>query len=1649
MERGDKHLCIHEMVEQIVRKEQDTVAVVFRSESLTYGQLNERAKALGDEILRLFPGEGLIGLSTTRNLDLVVGILGILKAGKAYVPLDPNYPRARLAQLLANSNLKAAVCLEEEFGFFKELGLYTLSLGIPSGTAPGLNWSKVAWQENACILYTSGSTGAPKGVCVPHAGLVSFLKHHVRTSEARAGSKTAQFCHIGFDVSLDEIFVPLITGGTLYLLGEELRLDSRALLDYIIEKEINRLYLPFVELQYFAEEAVRSKLFPQSLVEITTAGESLKISPPIRSLFQQLNGCRFNNKYGPTETCIYVTELALKGDPAFWDELPSIGKPLAGVSIVLLDEQLKEVATGDSGEICVRGIQVANGYLNNPELTAASFLEWVDNENRSHRIYRTGDLGRWLPDGNLQFEGRRDQQVKIRGNRIELSEIEIALMQIPSVSQAVVLAREEVAGRKYLVAYVIMEGKPLEVEALREHLLRTLPDHMVPSFFIQLDEFPTTSSGKVDRKQLPAPVHKRPNLKTLFRRPKAGIESKLASLVCSVLRFDQVGADDHFFELGGNSLLAQKLVAEISHQLGKRLPITRLYQTPTVAGIASFFEPQRQPNRALPKSEEPKASGGAVAIIGMAGRFPGADTVEDFWRILENGEETITFFDEHELDPSVPDSLRKDPSYVKARGIIHGVEYFDPGFFGISPKLATLMDPQQRVFLQLAWEALEDGGYFPQNGHDQIGVFAGCYSNGYYLNNVLHHPDLIQQVGAFQVATVNEKDYIASRTAYHLGLKGPAVSVYSACSTSLLAIAQAVESIRSGKCSMALAGGASVASPYKVGHLYEEGSMLSADGHCMPFQKGSTGTLFNDGAGVVLLKDFESAVEDGDYIYGVIKGIGVNNDGGGKGSFTAPSSSGQAGAIRMALDDAHVDPVDIQYVEAHGTGTPLGDPIEIEGLKLAFDVKDRKQYCGIGSVKSNIGHLTAAAGVAGTIKTALALSKKIIPASLGFNTPNPAIDFADSPFFVNASNRTWDQQGARLAGVSSFGVGGTNVHVILQGYDHPISAVSNARPFQLISWSAKSENSLQMYKMRLLQFLDQHPETKLEDIAATLHTRRAGFNYRSFLVADSVGRLKSQLADPNTTDILSNELTHHHGDMVFTFPGQGVQFANMGRELYLSEPVYQKAIDSCALILERYMGEDIRYILFTKSGNEEEANKIHITNYTQPAIFVTSYALAQLWMSWGVRPSVMCGHSIGEFVAAHLAGVFSLEDALYLVSIRGKLVSELPRGSMLSVRKRIDELQSFLPADLSVAAINSPAAVVVAGEDVAIADFSKKLDVSGIPSRVLTTSHAFHSHMMDPIVDTFLELVKGVALSRPNIPIVSTVTGNWLKEEEAKNPVYWAKHLRQTVLFSDALEVVATLDNPLLLEVGPGTVTSALARQQIGSKLGGVFHTLDGRSGDNELSQALHTLGELWLHGYQPDWQSFYGSPTIRTCKLPHYAFEAIRCWVEPGRVVFADQPIELERQPNMGARAENLAPSALLSADSDPVWDKLIEILSNASGISKEQIHLGKSFLQQGFDSLLLTQLAFTIKKAFEVPISFRQLNEEYVSPNQLLAFLKEHVVPEPSIAVPNQSSVASVVLDSSHPPVPNARLGVDQSGNPAWFLEDENNPGNYFQLS
>ena len=1620
---------VHQLVEQIAREHPDRMAVVAGESGLTYRQLMSRADNLCQAILRTNRDDALIGVSTLRTLEMIMGVLAVLKSGKAYLPLDPAYPVHRLQQISTDAGLKTIVATRQDVPLFTSVGLRVIASDVeyngPSQPVPNP-------ESTAYVLYTSGSTGQPKGVCMGHGPLVNLLNWQARNSVAGIGTRTLQLAPLSFDVSFQEIFATLGTGGTLMLVDDALRLDLNALLQFVDKQHVNRLYLPFVALQYLAEAAGSLQLFPAGLQEVMTAGEQLKITPQITRFFSEVPDCVLYNQYGPTE-CHVITQLKLTGDPINWPHLPSIGTLIDGVDLVIVDEKLNPLAAGEIGELCFRGACLAEGYLNKPALTNEKFISLPDAAGLVRRSYRTGDLGRLLPDGTIEFLGRRDDQVKIRGHRVEMGEVEVQISQLSGIKQAVVVAREDTDTQKQLVAYVVSSTGKTDTGMIRRELARQLPEYMMPSAFVWLDELPKTSSGKVDRRQLPDPPRTRSEQTVAYRKPKTDVEQTIARIWSNLLHLDTVGLDDNFFDMGGNSLLAQKTVAALQQQ-GHALPVTKLYQYPTVAGIVKYLQPKLsiQPKQVLDESVETQPTDAAapdhlhdIAVIGMAGRFPGAATIADLWDVLKQGKETTRFFTDDELDSAIPAALKNDPLYVKARGVIDQADQFDAPFFGLSPKVAQLMDPQQRVFLEIAWEALEETGYLPQQYSGRVGVFAGCGNNTYYLNNVLGHTDLINQVGAFQVMTLNEKDYIASRTAYQLNLKGPAVSVYSACSTSLLAITQAVQSIRSGQCDVALAGGASITTPINSGHLYQEGAMLSRDGHCRSFDADAQGTVFSDGAGVVLLKSMAAARQDGDTIYAVIKGIGVNNDGGGKGSFSAPSADGQAGAIRMAIADARIDSATISYVEAHGTATPVGDPIEIEGLTQAFGEQADKQFCAIGSIKSNMGHLTQAAGVAGLIKTTLALYHKQIPASVNFSAPNPAIDFANSPFFVNTKLIDWPSADSdllengvnpsgrranpsgrrphranpRRAGVSSFGVGGTNVHIVLEAFDSEIVVADakqpeNARPAQLITWSAATTASRSAYAQRLADWLHQAGSPDLADVAFTLKATRTRFTHRSFVVAETADELTEKLR-ADATALTQKRTGEQPDEVVFMFPGQGAQYLNMGRALYESEPVFRQAIDTCADLLNANLPIDIRQVIYPETANSEAELLLKNTRYTQPALFVTEYAMARLWMSWGIEPSVFCGHSIGEFVAAHLAGVFSLPDALTLIAARGKLVSELPRGSMLSVRLAAGRVEEMLPKTLSVAAINSHSLCVVAGPDEHIADFARLLDERDIPNQPLVTSHAFHSMMMGPIVGDFAKVVAGVALSRPQKPVVSTVTGTWLTDAQATDPQYWATHLRSTVRFADALDTVFSFDNPLLLEVGPGHVTATLARQQAAKRpvviLPGLANLPDHAA---TCRAVLTTLGQLFVSGLDPDWAAFYEGQTRSKLRLPTYAFDRKHCWIDPVQVDVSQSKLPQLKSPDPDEPSpanRSLQHTHTIIMRKDTLLRKVNLLLENASGIEMDGIAPDMTFLEIGFDSLLLTQVAITLKKEFGLPITFRQLSTTHTSPERVADYLDQ----------------------------------------------------------
>ena len=878
----------------------------------------------------------------------------------------------------------------------------------------------------------------------------------------------------------------------------------------------------------------------------------------------------------------------------------------------------------------------------------------------------------------------------------------------------------------------------------------------------------------------------------------------------------------------------------------------------------------------------------SVAIIGMAGRFPGAANIEEFWRNLCAGTESISFFTEEELKAAgEAPSVLSDPLYVKARGILEDVELFDASFFGFFPREAQQMDPQHRLFLEAAWEAIEDAGYDTNNYEGAVGVFGGAGINSYLFSALLSNPGNLSPAEGYQLAIGNQNDFLTARVSYKLNLRGPSLDIQTACSTSLAAVHVACRSLLGRQCDMALAGGATVSVPQKRGYLYQEGMILSPDGHCRAFDAEARGTVAGSGVGIVVLKRLADAVADGDHIYAVIKGSAVNNDGSQRVGFTAPGVDGQAEVIATAQAIAGIDPETITYIEAHGTGTALGDPIEIAALTQVFrEQTEAGGFCAIGSVKTNIGHLDTAAGVAGLIKTALALQHRMIPPSLNFKQPNPKIDFRNSHFYVNTELSEWKEGSTpRRAGVSSFGIGGANAHVVLE--EAPaIEGAGSSRPWQLLALSSKTESALETATARLAAHLRKHSDLNLADAAYTLQIGRKAFNHRRILVCRSPEDACSALEtrDPKRVFSTSHDQEPHNQPVVFMFSGQGAQYVNMGLELYQVEPTFREIIDYCSGFLKSHLGLDLRELLYPPAEKADEANRqLNQTRIAQPALFVVEYALARLWMEWGIQPQAMIGHSIGEYVAACLAGACSLEDALRLVAVRGRLMQGMPGGAMLSVPLEESEVRSLLNERLSLAAVNGPASCVVSGPNDAITELEQQLSRKGVGFRRLQTSHAFHSEMMDPILESFAREVEKVNLKAPGIPYLSNLTGTWVTAAEATDPGYYAKHLRQTVRFADGISELLKEPNRILLEIGPGQTLSTSARQHRSSAAGRVIlnSIRHPQQQQSDVSFILDTLGKLWLAGVRIDWSGFHAGERRLRASLPAYPFERQRYWLD------------------------------------------------------------------------------------------------------------------------------------------------------------------------
>jgi amino acid adenylation domain-containing protein len=1478
---------------------------------LSYRKLNEQS----DQLAHLLKEKGveigtIVGIMVERSIKMIIGIFAILKAGGAYLPIDPDYPEDRIDFMLKDSGAKILLTAQNIPGFYSPQAFKIRSKGVSFYVPP----SSAPITSLAYVIYTSGSTGRPKGVMVEHHSVVNRLKWMQKRYPLGPTDVILQKTPITFDVSVWELFWWSWEGAVLCLLIPGGEKDPAAIIETVENNIVTTMHVVPSMLQllleYIEEQKVSHRLKP--LKQLFSSGEALGAHQVenVNNLLYKTNGTKLINLYGPTEATVDVSYFDCYGQNFLNRNTIPIGKPIDNIQLTIVDYTLQLAPVGIPGELCIGGVGLARGYLNNPELTfekfeqdLKDFHDYPDGDHLSYRsyiLYKTGDLARWLVDGNIEFLGRMDHQVKIRGFRIELGEIESHLTTYKWIKQAVVAAKIGENHENYLVAYIVSDQE-IDTSQFRQFLSKKLPDYMIPSYFNRIAHLPMTSNGKIDRKALPDPEGRRPTVRHTYAAPQNNNEKRIADIWKRLLKLDKVGINDNFFDLGGNSLSIIRLVSRLKSEFARDIPFTIPFKYPTIAALAKYFQEDTPGDFAIPmelsapvpgrQDSKPSDNHGngryqEIAVIGMAGRFPGAKNIHEFWENLKNGVEAITFFSDEELEKEgIEPTGYRGEDYVKAKGFLEGTDYFDASFFDYLTRQAEIMDPQTRLLHECCWEALEDAGYAPGAYQGSIGLYAGTTINFPWLDKLVSSDNSFSE--QFEIINLNSKAF-STVISYKLDLKGPSISLNTACSTSLVAIDMACWELINEKCDMAMAGGASLTYPEKGGYIYEEGMVRSPDGHCKAFGDLAQGTVGGNGTGIVLLKPLRYAAADGDYIYAVIKGSSTNNDGKRKVGFTAPSIEGQVEVIQTALQLANVEPESIGYVETHGTGTILGDPVEIEGLKLAFH-SNKNGFCGLGSVKTNVGHLDEAAGVTGFIKTVLTLKHRLIPPSLHFNAPNPKINLKNSPFYINTGLKEWKTENGNpfRAGISSFGIGGTNTHMILEEAppESRQGTADRGKEHQLIVLSAKTRTSLNQAAANLAEYLKKKPGVNLADAAYTLQVGRKNFAYRKIMVCSSPGEAIDSLLNQSRANVHDFLLDGEPAPVVFMFAGQGSQYVNMGWELYQTELVFREEMDRCFEILRPLTGYHIKEILYPHLHTHPLPD-INQTEIALPVIFAFEYALAKLLMSWGIWPRAMIGYSFGEYVAACLSGIFSLEDALKLIVLRGELVKKTPAGAMLSVPLPAEEVKPLLKGKkLSLGIDNGPSSII-SGAAADIHAFEQEVKTRRRMCMLVNVSHAIHSLLMEPILSEYEAAIRQISLHKPTIPYISNVSGTWITIEEAADPGYWSRHLAGTVRFSDGIKEMLKEKNSVFVEVGPGRDLSVLVKRDTQSTPDTTDTTDDDRGKYRALDTLRHQqknvsdtrflldrMGKLWLQGVEINWEAMHTGEIRRRIPLPTYPF--------------------------------------------------------------------------------------------------------------------------------------------------------------------------------
>lgn len=1632
-ERYDPRRSLVSYVADLAKNRPDAPAIRLDDRVLSYGELMAQADRVAYYLtgLGIVPGD-FVGIWANRSGEALVAMMGILRAGAAYVPLDPGYAsEVQLRQIVEQVPFRAV--LMQTAG--DTLAAEILPTDLPRRTVAELatetmlsvaDWPEACGEDPVCMVFTSGTTGKPKGVVLPNRGLASFGLDQTVIGVEPADT-VLHASSLACDGGLIEVWLAFLNEASVAVVeGVKPALPDIAATMARHSVTVTSQYVGMQNLltDHHAE-AFRN-------VRLTMAGGDVQSPDHIRRLKAACPGLRYVNIYGPSETTCISLVQEVDGDQLTGAPVP-IGRPMTHEWAFVLDEDLAEVPNGEWGQLAIGGHGVALGYFGMASKTAEVFIE-DPRPGRTGKVYLTGDLAMRRADGVFEFGGRVDRQVKLGGRRIELDGIEHVLRACPGVRNAVVEVARSTSGDKRVGAVVQAEGVVTTTgeaalrAAILQHASQQLHAEMLPRLMMFTEELPLTTMGKPDRKAMRA----------MLEAALAPAESKVAPpetkvpdiadarLQIARIWQDMLGcgplADDAtFFDAGGSSLQLIDAHARIQAALGVKFDLMVLFETPQLGALskalAKLETPQIEPETAPQAQRAADLPDNAIAIVGMAARIPGADNLDAFWDAVCEGRNLIHRFEPDELEDAVPPEMRADPAYVPARSILEDVDMFDAKFFGILPAEAAQMDPQARVFLEICVQALDDAGIDPARAGGPVGVFAGSSTSTYMLHNVLADRAAADrftsgfQIENYTTLTGNITDSLSTRVAYKLNLTGPAMTVHTACSTSLTAIAQAVTALRAGQCDVALAGGVSITFPQKRGYMAQEGGMASPDGLCRPFDAQAQGTVFGHGAGVLVLKSLARALADGDRVEAVIRGVGLNNDGADKMSFTAPAVTGQAGAIRAAHADAGTEAKTVSFVECHGTATPLGDPIEIRALSQAFGPEGR---CALGSVKGNIGHLDAGAGVISVIKTVRGMRERVIPPVAHFKEPNPRIDFAAGPFYVPTGREEWESTGPRRAGVSGFGVGGTNVHLVLE--EAPESPEPGTREgVAVLPLSAKSPEALAAMAGELADHLEA-AQPAMADVALTLQDGRAQHPYRLAVAAEVLQTAADRLR--LAPAILRPAAEHPR--VAFLFPGQGSQYPGMGRGLYEAEPVYRDVIDRGCEVLTPLMGGALKPLL-AQTGSEGATERLRQTDMAQPALFLTQTACAALWASRGVIPDMVAGHSIGECAAAVIAGALSFEDGLRLVAARGRLMQAQQPGAMLSVRASLDEVEHYLGEGIDLAAANAPKLQAVAGPEDAIRALEARLERDGIIARRLATSHAFHSAMMAPAAEALAAETAGLTFQAPQLPMVSTMTG--ALQQDAPDATYWAAQVRAPVRFAAALEAMAGPDL-VLLEAGAGATLTTLAAQTLKREdYAGAATSLPDHAGARSDAESIaQATGDLWAAGVDVDWGgTARGAAKLR---LPGTHFIRKRHWIDPpvpGAAPEQSTDAAIANDPSAEPRPAMTQTQPTADRKTRLVGE-LATLFADLSGEDLTGADAATPFLELGFDSLFMGQAAQALTRDYGVPMTFRALLAEHTS----LAALATHldtVLPADAVPAPEpETQPEPVAVAVTHPQAPAA---------------------------